>query len=621
MKSAVSSDDRIEEIIQRISGPVHGLWIPERLQRNRVRTGARWIVAASRGYATGTNATPTELLQRLRALPFPDVIYVLASIGLIATREPLGAPVYRTLARIFIGKDELRSLVAALRREEDPKPDAVQVFTRGGILSATKLALALAENSPESSNDLTLIGSYLLDVYDFVAGAHYRSGQGSSDYRALMVEMLASWDLSNPPDLLHALGRVYTMLRETALADDARVQSLAQALPRTLDSLEFDGVTLDDYIAILFGIYGRLSSLDLDDIAVGRVNTVIDPETYLGETKFPRDRFVQFLASRSKDLSGVREALVSNKPAEPNELLATLLSDAEVADMTALRRSPLIRLADGRILCTDLPFIAQLLTEGVYWTALDTFNRINRSHGDSFLGLWGRLFELYGADLLRHFYPTDSGLLAIDIRYRTGEVDAALDFGRHVVLIEFKASLLTVAARSSRDAAAFEAQFRKKFVENERGERKGIQQLADSVDAILSGNLRFTFEHPIIYPVLVCYESCVDAFWMNRYANEIFAQSVPRGLGKHVRPLTLMSMEGLEMALPYVAAGDFTWQALFESRFSGDVVDDRSVYQAIYDWRATNNAPRRINDYLKARFDRIFEAVMERYRGERGRQA
>lgn len=477
----MSSDNRIEEIIQRITGPAPGLWIPERLQRerrNRVRTSARWIVAASRGYSTGTDATAAELLRRLRALPFPDAIYVLASLGLIATREPLGGPIYTTLARIFISQDELRSLVAAFRREQDPKPDAIQVFTRTGILLAIKLAVALGEKTDQPSNDLTLIGSFLLDVNDFVAGARYRSGEGSSDYKALMVEMLASWDLSNPPELLYALGRVYAMLREVALTDDARVRALAGTLPRTLESLEFDGLELDDYIAILFGMYGRLSSLTLGDVAVGRVNNVIDPETYLGDTKFPRERFERFLANRSRELPAVRDAIIRNKPEEPDQLLVTLLSDTEAADMTALRRSPLIRLPDDRILCTDLPFITQLLTEGVYWTALETFNRTDKSHGDTFLSLWGRLFELYGADLLRHFYPPESGLLTTDLEHRSGQLDAVLDFGSYVVLIEFKASLLTVAARCNRDVAAFEAQFRKEFVENERGERKGVQQLA-----------------------------------------------------------------------------------------------------------------------------------------------
>jgi hypothetical protein len=612
----VTIENRIEEIIRKITGPSSGLWIPERFERTEVKVGARQIVAASRGYLSGTNATPSDLLQRLRALTFPDVVYVLASLGLIATSEPLGGTTYTTLARIFISQDELLSLAAAEQRERRSKPDGILLFTRTGVLLATKLAIALGENGDQTSDDLTRIGSFLLDANDFIVGARYRGGQGSADYKALMVEMLPSWDLSNPPEVLHALGRVYTMLREIALTDDARVRALVALLPRSLAALQFDGLDLDDYIAILFGIYGRLSSLKLDEVAVGRVNTVIDPESYLGNTKFPKELFERFLANRSKTLQEVRDAIIRNKPVEPDRLLANLLGDDEVADMTALRRSPLIRVPDGRILCADLPFITQLLTEGVYWTALETFNRIQRSHGDVFLSLWGRLFELYGANLLRSFYPIESGLLTIDLEHGSGQLDAVFDFGSYVILIEFKASLLTVAARCGRDVAAFETEFHKKFVENARRERKGIQQLADSVNAILNRNLRFSSDAPVIYSMLVCYESCVDSFWMNRYANEIFAQSVQGGLSPTVRPLTLVSMEGLEIALPYVAAGDFTWQTLLESRFSHDVVDERSVYQAIFDLQAANDGTRRINQFLKERFDRIFQVVMARYRGE-----
>jgi len=35
---------------------------------------------------------------------------------------------------------------------------------------------------------------------------------------------------------------------------------------------------------------------------------------------------------------------------------------------------------------------------------------------------------------------------------------------------------------------------------------RAFSQLADYANAILSGELRFTFERPVIYPVLVCFE-------------------------------------------------------------------------------------------------------------------
>jgi hypothetical protein len=250
-----------------------------------------------------------------------------------------------------------------------------------------------------------------------------------------------------------------------------------------------------------------------------------------------------------------------------DQLLAGLLSDGEIADTIALRSAPIVRLPDSRLLCIDSPFITQLLTEGVFWTMLRAFNGVDRSHGDVFLSLWGRLFEVYVSDLLRHFYPFDSQLLTVDFHHDSGQLDAVLDYGDYIILFEFKASLLTVAARCSRDLQEFERQFRLKFVENQRGERKGIRQLAESAQSVVAGDLRFTSERPIVYPVLVCYEPSVDSFWVNRYANEVFVELLGGRLPDRLRPLTVMSIEGLEMALPYVSAGDFDVAAAVRQPF------------------------------------------------------
>jgi hypothetical protein len=79
-----------------------------------------------------------------------------------------------------------------------------------------------------------------------------------------------------------------------------------------------------------------------------------------------------------------------------------------------------------------------------------------------------------------------------------------------------------------------------------------------------------------------------------------------------------MSIEGLEMALPYLSAGDMTWHQLLDSRFHDSVVDERSIYQAIYDWRESHKRSRRVNEYLKTRFDATFQSVLDRYRGGGG---
>ena len=208
--------------------------------------------------------------------------------------------------------------------------------------------------------------------------------------------------------------------------------------------------------------------------------------------------------------------------------------------------------------------------------------------------------------------------MTVDFNHDTGQLDAVLDYDDYVILFEFKASLLTVAARCGRDMQEFERQFYLKFVENERGEKKGVRQLAESARSVVAADLRFTSERPVVYPVLVCYEPSADSFWVNRYANDIFSHLLGGHLPDRIQPLTVMSIEGLEMALPYLSAGDLTWQQLLDSRFKDGAVDERSIYQAIYDWRESHKMPRRINEYLRTRFDATFHSVLDRYRGGSG---
>ena len=77
-------------------------------------------------------------------------------------------------------------------------------------------------------------------------------------------------------------------------------------------------------------------------------------------------------------------------------------------------------------------------------------------------------FELYTVDLLTQFYPPMSGLLS----YGNAQIDALIDFGAYMLVIEIKPSLLTEPAKRNADE---KADFRRKFIENERGKPKVIK--------------------------------------------------------------------------------------------------------------------------------------------------
>lgn len=206
--------------------------------------------------------------------------------------------------------------------------------------------------------------------------------------------------------------------------------------------------------------------------------------------------------------------------------------------------------------------------------------------------------------------------LSIDVPYSGGQIDASLDLGADVILFEFKGSLLKVDAKYKRNVTAFQDDFRLKFIENEKGEPKTLRQLATSSAAIASGLLKTSTAPRRIYPVFVGYEFTLDAFWINRYADDLFRDLLPSGLRGRVRPLTVMSVEALEGALPYFVAGDFTWMELLESRFIGDKVSELSVYQKIHDWRSKHNQDVRRNQFILKHFESIFEKALAKFKDD-----
>jgi len=94
--------------------------------------------------------------------------------------------------------------------------------------------------------------------------------------------------------------------------------------------------------------------------------------------------------------------------------------------LNAFRQSPLLKLDANRVLILDLDSLVELLTSGVYWSIFDSLPKNRR---ETFKELWGQLFEIYGVDLLRQFYPPLSQVLGSDLFYDGGQVDSLVDFG------------------------------------------------------------------------------------------------------------------------------------------------------------------------------------------------
>jgi hypothetical protein len=207
-----------------------------------------------------------------------------------------------------------------------------------------------------------------------------------------------------------------------------------------------------------------------------------------------------------------------------------------------------------------------------------------------------------------------SQMLHADLAYNGGQIDALLDFGDVVVVFEFKASLLLRGAKFSRDPVQFEAEVRRKFIENERGKPKALRQLANSATAIAERRVRTVTAPLRIFPVLVFDETTFQGVGVNEYLNRLFRPLLPSEHARCIRPLTIMSVEEVEELLPYVEHNDTSWQTLFEERFIGDDVAWESVHQILYHFHQHKNVPLRRNTFVLPEFEHVWKSMIQTYR-------
>jgi hypothetical protein len=204
-----------------------------------------------------------------------------------------------------------------------------------------------------------------------------------------------------------------------------------------------------------------------------------------------------------------------------------------------------------------------------------------------------------------------SGMLASDVNYNDGQIDALIDFGPYLLVIEIKSSLLTEPAKRSADKDSFLKDFRRKFVENERGKPKAIKQLSAACRAVLAGTIKMakTDGPPVIYPIFVSDEPVLEATFMNAFFNEEFQKE---GINDaKVRPLTVMTIDELEQALCYVTDNDFSWRELLDSRFNEFGIYPNSVGQAIYTLMVMKGLARKQNPALKRKYDEFADRMRE----------
>jgi len=307
-------------------------------------------------------------------------------------------------------------------------------------------------------------------------------------------------------------------------------------LPQRLPSFNADfservGLTVEEYIVCTT----MLMQKALDEPKDG----YLFRSTYASQTTY-RDKFDKYVEAESQT---------------PEELARGLWDNFEQLGFRAIRERPILRTSRGQCAILDPTYFLD------HFTVSPLFKVLKGDRTDKrIFTAFGKAFEDYALSILHRVYDAPAGLVKrLYENVHSGdyrpefEIDALINEGPDLVLMEAKAAFMPERALVSAPPAEFLRELRKKYaVTGDPNDREvGVAQLAKCVRAIAKDKWNGAgIDHQIlrvIYPVLVVHDDRMGSPGMGVFLDRIF-RDLLGDVGKSVRvaPLTLMTIHDLE---------------------------------------------------------------------------
>src|ERR1041385_4292798 len=465
------------------------------------------------------------------------------------------------------------------------------IFTRPGALLNLKLLLGL--QPPTTPFKKTAIGAIALHANDYIESEENSSlAHGTLP---VIAEFAPRWELQNPRNPRQLLCRSFYLY--DLLQRDERMQALfATPLPE----VTFAGLRFSEYFGLLFGMHTNASS---GIVAAPYPTSILDAVDIATKAHFSIEQFTMFAASKALTLPTARTTI--DLPDEQT-FRDRITTPAWTTDHRTFRGRPLLQLDDGRYLVLDLQFLFESASAGLSWTLMEHLSREDRAR---FLEYWGGIFEQYVQDLLAHYYAAQA---PVSKTYAGGQIDALLVVGDDLVVLEVKAGFLPEEAKGARDPAIIDAALRKKYVQDERGRRVGIRQLATMSNALLAGTVAGVPARGRVYPVLVGEDPLLQTPGVNIFLNDVFREEIS---DDRIMPLTVMLIDEVEELLPNIDAGEITWQDVFSPHCTNGRVAGAPVHTTLVELAMARRFRRRPNAFLAQQAKRLIAIINDTYQG------
>ena len=286
---------------------------------------------------------------------------------------------------------------------------------------------------------------------------------------------------------------------------------------------------------------------------VTKVETQLnDPSTaflltpqYFQQTAVPQQDIITFLGRLSTTPAALRSQAERDTPG---------------VDFLAFQRHPLVEYTADTYMCPDVGFLLDKAGPSLYWTLHEATNRRH-----DLLTYWSSIIERYAHWLFTETYQGRGHWKAAPQFADGGEAcDLCLVEGSSLVLLEVKASILTVQAKYGFSPDTLRSELHKKAITGDDGERKGVAQLSHNLQRFLDGDeILGVNRAPIrtIYPVLVFLDHGFTAPYLNLLYNEHFDRARLRRRYRRsarITPIFSLTIADLEDMLPHTHRHAFT---------------------------------------------------------------
>lgn len=313
--------------------------------------------------------------------------------------------------------------------------------------------------------------------------------------------------------------------------------------------VEFAGVSFERYFQLVFAVYAVAQA------SVKSWTSIVDIAHVATSLRFSRQEartFVDHMVSLPGNTAKVFGGLSAV------DRFAQRINDLSWCfDLRAARSQPLLKLRDGRVLVKDLQLLVENVSVGLRWHLL---NSLPSSAHNAFSTFWGKLFEEYVQLLIAQYLPATS---ARSIKYEHGELDAIAQFGDdRIVVFEVKAGYLADTAKLARDEQSIHANLRKRYVRNKKDQGKGVVQLARAVSALYDDLIPGLTRPRCVYPILVVEDPSMQSLAVNAVLDEEYRKHVTVD---DAMPLTLVTIDELDVILRSLAAGGLDWEDVFQA--------------------------------------------------------